>query len=128
MKKSPLSLKIRQKLAWEKFKKKHGLKVQLEAKVRSKENYLRNKEKRASEFKEKYKTKEFRDKKLFERKRYMHKWKNAIYELLGNKCNKCGFDDKRAFQIDHINADGYIDNKKRNINHYKKNFLFISKF
>lgn len=34
--------------------------------------------------------------------------KNFILEL-GGKCEKCGFDDLRALQIDHINGDGYSD-------------------
>lgn len=28
---------------------------------------------------------------------------------LGNQCIACGFTDKRALQIDHINSDGKID-------------------
>lgn len=28
-------------------------------------------------------------------------------EVLGNKCVRCGFDDIRALQIDHINGGGY---------------------
>lgn len=26
--------------------------------------------------------------------------------MLGNKCNRCGFDDRRALQIDHVNGGG----------------------
>lgn len=33
-------------------------------------------------------------------------------ELLGNKCRKCGFDDKRALQFDHVAGGG---TKDRNI-------------
>lgn len=40
-------------------------------------------------------------------KEYTTKLKKLIYEILGDKCVKCGFDDKRALQMDHINNDGY---------------------
>ena len=30
--------------------------------------------------------------------------KSKVFELLGNKCIKCGFSDWRALQIDHING------------------------
>ena len=61
-------------------------------------------------------------------KRYMEKngekerlrvrlyWKmlrEKAIELLGNKCVNCGFSDKRALQIDHINGGGRKD--KRNL-------------
>lgn len=29
-----------------------------------------------------------------------------IFELLGHKCAQCGFDDKRALEVDHIFNDG----------------------
>ena len=31
--------------------------------------------------------------------------------VLGRKCVRCGFDDIRALQIDHINNDGYKENR-----------------
>lgn len=31
----------------------------------------------------------------------------SICMLLGDKCAKCGFDDHRALQIDHLNGKGY---------------------
>ena len=36
-------------------------------------------------------------------------WLNKIYEIAGRKCCKCGFNDDRALQIDHINGDGKIE-------------------
>lgn len=30
----------------------------------------------------------------------------SIFDLLGFKCCRCGFDDIRALQIDHVNGDG----------------------
>lgn len=37
---------------------------------------------------------------------YAVKYHRAILELLGAKCKRCGFNDKRALQIDHINGGG----------------------
>mgnify|MGYP001576290723 CR=1 FL=1 len=33
----------------------------------------------------------------------------AVLESFGNKCDKCGFSDKRALQIDHVNGGGNIE-------------------
>ena len=40
----------------------------------------------------------------------------------GIKCKKCGFDDWRALQIDHVNGDGLLERKqiKSNARHLKK--------
>ena len=36
------------------------------------------------------------------------------YEILGGpKCNRCGFDDPRALQIDHVDNDGFLFGKSR---------------
>lgn len=40
---------------------------------------------------------------LYDRRR------SAILELLGGTCNKCGFSDERALQIDHVNGGGRDD-------------------
>ena len=40
--------------------------------------------------------------------------KNKLFELLGDKCVKCGFSDVRALQIDHINGNGKKDRGKLN--------------
>ena len=37
-------------------------------------------------------------------KEYYHRLKRRAYEILGDKCIRCGFDDLRALQIDHIRA------------------------
>ena len=40
------------------------------------------------------------------------KIRDLIFKHLGqNKCQMCGFRDKRAFTLDHIHDDGYIDKK-----------------
>jgi RNase P subunit RPR2 len=33
-------------------------------------------------------------------------YREAVLSLLGNKCAGCGFSDKRALQIDHVNGGG----------------------
>jgi hypothetical protein len=38
--------------------------------------------------------------------------RNEIFNLLGNRCARCGFFDWRAFQIDHINGHGLQEMKK----------------
>src|SRR5208337_653991 len=43
--------------------------------------------------------------KIYQRKLHL-KRKTEIFELLGNKCVRCGFSDPRALQIDHINGGG----------------------
>lgn len=52
-------------------------------------------------------------------KEYFRKTRNAVIEILGGKCIKCGFSDKRALQIDHINGGGSKERKERN---FKKEF------
>lgn len=37
--------------------------------------------------------------------------RNELIDLLGGKCVKCGFSDRRALQVDHINGGGYKDCK-----------------
>ena len=48
---------------------------------------------------------------LYQRRHY-HKWRAAVFAVLGNKCARCGFDDGRALQIDHVHGDGAADRKK----------------
>ena len=44
----------------------------------------------------------------------LHKLREKLFEILGGKkCVKCGFDDQRALQFDHIHDDGSIERKKR---------------
>jgi hypothetical protein len=39
----------------------------------------------------------------------MTELKNKVFDILGRKCVKCGFDDWRALQVDHIFNDGWAD-------------------
>ena len=45
------------------------------------------------------------------RKETYHLNKEKVFNLLGDKCTRCGFEDKRALQLDHINGDGPTDRK-----------------
>lgn len=45
-------------------------------------------------------------------KNYRNKIKNNIFEKLGKKCVRCGFDDIRALQIDHINGGGVSEKRQ----------------
>jgi hypothetical protein len=44
------------------------------------------------------------------------KIRKEIIDLLGGKCNICGFNDIRALQIDHVNDDGKLDRERYNSN------------
>lgn len=35
--------------------------------------------------------------------------RERIYEMYGHACVRCGFNDKRALTLDHINNDGNIE-------------------
>lgn len=39
----------------------------------------------------------------------------AVFDVLGHECVRCGFDDKRALQVDHINGDG-AEHRRRETN------------
>lgn len=55
-------------------------------------------------------------------KKYNLKQKMSVYDILGMKCVKCGFDDIRALQIDHVNGGGNREIKVVKINKYR--FIF----
>jgi len=38
--------------------------------------------------------------------------KDEAYEILGNRCKRCGITDRRVLEIDHINGDGSTERKK----------------
>lgn len=48
--------------------------------------------------------------------------REKIFALLGHECKKCGFDDKRALQIDHVKGGGIKEIKKVGRNGY---YLFV---
>jgi len=51
------------------------------------------------------------------------KLRRELLEIIGNtKCNRCGFDDVRALQLDHIKGDGTIAKKKFKNSQYEWHF------
>jgi len=46
------------------------------------------------------------------RRKYLNKLRIQVLSKLGNKCCKCGFDDPRALQVDHINGGGVKHRKE----------------
>lgn len=62
-------------------------------------------------------------------KMYQSKWrikftdlhKARLFDILGRNCLRCGFDDIRALQFDHINGDG---NKERKASKYKNHIAY----
>lgn len=76
---------------------------------KQKEYYLKNKPKI---------NKYYRDWRLKQRK--------ELLALLGDKCVRCGFDDWRALQVDHINGGGNKENDGSNpIKYYRSVVLEI---
>lgn len=49
---------------------------------------------------------------------YNARKKKAAYALLGDKCIKCGFNDPRALQIDHVVQRSTAENKKATLTRY----------
>ena len=58
---------------------------------------------------------------MIARYEYYSRIKTEALAILGNKCVRCGFDDLRALQIDHINEDGGEDRKHKT----KKNNAYL---
>ena len=53
--------------------------------------------------------------------------KKAIHALLGGKCSRCGFEDSRALQIDHINGGGVAEIKTIKGNYLRLVLQSVSK-
>ncbi len=55
---------------------------------------------------------------------YNHKesvaWREKVFDLLGAKCVRCGFSDKRALQIDHIHGGGSKERRMGMIAMYQR--------
>ena len=46
-------------------------------------------------------------------------YRDKVFEKLGDQCNQCGFSDKRALQLDHVNGGGTKERKKKSFMLYK---------
>lgn len=52
-----------------------------------------------------------------ERYRFTYpKLKEAVFQKYGDCCKRCGFKDRRALQIDHVNGDGAKDRRENCVN------------
>jgi len=49
--------------------------------------------------------------------------RTKILQLLGNKCKRCGEEDWRCLQIDHVNGKGWQERKHLNHFYYEKRVL-----
>ena len=47
------------------------------------------------------------------------KTRDKVLELLGNKCIRCGFNDPRALQVDHIHGGGNKKDPSRGVMFYR---------
>ena len=63
---------------------------------------------------------EFRKRRGDTTKASIKKWRDKVIEHFGGRCIKCGFMDKRALQIDHINGGGKSDRDGKITGFYKK--------
>lgn len=52
-------------------------------------------------------------------KNRMQELRNLIIKKLGGKCKRCGFNDSRALQIDHVNGGGKKELKINRRTYYK---------
>ena len=96
--------------------------------------YLKNRERYSKQHKKWYKEKghiiakknyrKRRPKKLLYAKIKREKDRKEIIKMLGNKCKKCGFEDWRALQIDHVYGGGVQEIKQgkrpRTLSRYKQ--------
>lgn len=46
--------------------------------------------------------------------------RDAVLNLLGRSCRKCGFVDERALQVDHINGGGRQESLRGHMTMYRK--------
>lgn len=59
-----------------------------------------------------YYSEEFKSRKRANHRRVSDQLRDAALKFLGNRCAKCGIEDKRVLQIDHINGGGVAEKKK----------------
>ena len=39
-------------------------------------------------------------------------YRNEIFTILGDRCVRCGFDDRRALQVDHVDGGGHANRNR----------------
>ena len=57
-----------------------------------------------------------RDVKLLRRKELTEIRKQMVFILYGERCQYCGFSDKRALQLDHVQNDGAVERRRNGKN------------
>lgn len=97
-----------------------------------KEYRSKNKEKRKKQYLEWYsdsenaKVKKDRDRAYGARRRESRR--ALIFEVLGDVCVRCGFSDKRALEVDHINGGGNLDRlSARTMDRYYARIIEVGK-
>ena len=55
---------------------------------------------------------------IYNRKRY-YKNKNEIFKILGSQCKRCGLEDLRVLQIDHVKGGGTQERKNKHSGYYQ---------
>ena len=96
------------------WRKNNPEKVKLQNKKKYEKDKLENPERLA---RKKEKGKEWFLKNKDKHRNYQREWskdklgaiKEEIFDKLGHSCSRCGFEDKRALCIDHVNGGGYIE-------------------
>jgi hypothetical protein len=59
--------------------------------------------------------------------RYYNEMKEKIFGVLGNACARCGFSDKRALQVDHINGGGSHEKRELSTHELMKKVIKVGK-
>lgn len=54
--------------------------------------------------------------------------RQKLFQILGNKCCRCGYSDIRALQLDHLLGDGYLERNKSNKYYVENPLEAIFKF
>ena|SRR3990167_2062193 len=71
---------------------------------------------------ERYRTKHRQEIRQRQKVDYLQK-REEMFILLGDECNQCGFQDKRALQIDHINGGGIKERLTLNTKDFHRKVL-----
>ena len=96
------------------YQRLYYLKNILKVKECHKKYRLINKDKCSQQMKVYNAIPEIRDRRIKTSKAFRVGVRSKIYDILGDKCIKCGFSDKRALQFDHINGGGSEERRKFN--------------
>lgn len=59
--------------------------------------------------------------------RYYNAMRDKVFSVLGNACVRCGFSDKRALQIDHINGGGSQENRNMSRHEFMKKVISVGR-